>query len=424
MFVENKNTENYYTSNDIKNIVDRFEISNKSIIKIIGLIDRFRCKKCVLIDFNEQILKVRKEVQNISLNDKTNMLKILEPFLIKLKTLNENVIISYVGFKDDMYDSEYLLFKNIVEYNDFFIGNVNIKINDNTYYNIRTIYEEVKETYNIKQLLEFQDILFNLIVDIFYERIYDSLTNETNYLSKSKDQNRNLLINFQNFISKTMHSNCLTNLCAKIISVKVPLDDAIQNFSEEETQKLASVINIMRTKNNVKFIYPDGLMAIKDDPSLNALIEYILNNEQYVSFSQVIKILAYDFNYRDGDYNVVEEPDNYKNEDSSDKIETYPLDFLTDLRHKLFLFRKLINSYDENDVLITSLTGSPSNSPFAFTSDNTEGENKDENQFFELERYKDIDDLVPKFDQILSYFVKLYGYVYAKDHYIQDLLLP
>lgn len=402
------NNENIF---DMLEIDKRFKLFNKSVTQIIGLINSFRFKKCVVIDPNEEMLKVEEQLANVSLNQKKWILKTLEPNFLQLKSLNDNVMISYNGFKEYMYDAEYLLFKNCLEYNNNFIGKVNVKLGNNTYFNMQTKYEEVSKTYNIEHTLKFQNILFNLLVDFFLKRIHDSLTRD---YSTNKEQKINLLIDFQNLIQITMPKNCLTKECAKIISVRTPLKEAIQNFTEIKLQNLMIVINNITTKNEVKYQI-DQQETHLDEHSLHAVVEYIRNNEQYESFSQVMKFQALDLYYRDDDHYIVNECYQWSKKEIKEEIENDFLQMMIDFRYHLFSFREIIFLPDNYDALIASYT-SYSLTTLPSTSSSLLGMKPD--------RYNDLGDLGPIFGQIMTYVAQLYQSKLSTNKAIKDILLP
>lgn len=249
---------NYSLEARLKNI----DNLNKSIYNMIGLINRFRFRKCEVKEPNINITQVDELI-----NDKTRKIYdiisiILEPYESRLSPLMrvKGVDYSFDSFSIEMYDSEVFLMEHLLQYhldNRMVLGNINISYESKIYL-LENLYAKTIRTYSIDRILEYQVILFDVITDLFYRRIHDLLINA--YNEGSLDLLKDLQVNFNRFIYEIIPRVCLKYTSKNVISMKLLLDDALKHY---ETNNNVQIFKLIQEKFKFKlrneFIYPNTL---------------------------------------------------------------------------------------------------------------------------------------------------------------------
>jgi len=134
-----------------------------SIIKMINLVEHYRCKNCLVLDSYENNIKIRIELYN-NHNDYSIYDDKLIPLLDNLKPLEDIQNKMESNFdKNVSYDLNTLLLERVLSHNKGLLQNAKIMSTGKT----SSIFNSPKETYDIEKIHEYQINLFKAIAFLF-----------------------------------------------------------------------------------------------------------------------------------------------------------------------------------------------------------------------------------------------------------------
>lgn len=361
-FITSKKNTKLYTK-----MIENVRTLVTSLVHMVGLVEHFRYKNCMVRNPFETILEIKDTLRNHPKYDTSIINDLWKSKLKVLNELNDIHTENNNNFNDKMYDPEYLLFQYILTKTHWnFIAEVTIrdhnkvailKNNETKSENkLKDFYTRASQSKSIEKVLQFQNILFAVIANIFYYQLYEVLAN-TSPDNVNINKIDDLLSTFRMFVSEIVPNNCLTNICNEIITARNELDETLQNFhSLNDYQHIVSAkSNIQkRIQNNYLFWNKKTqIIAVKKLQTLK-FVQKLLNNYQFKSFNQVAKLLSYE-SYTNSDYKILDVNDLMKiNEVPTTEKEMEVSNKMLDTRYLLFAFRKLLIHRDLMEIFTAS----------------------------------------------------------------------
>lgn len=152
---------------------------NTAILQMIGLLESFRLKNCHVKDPNANYTNIIYQliiIMDISVSIK-NISSILGPKVKHLGDLLNNGPVLYDGYDEVMYDPDYLVFGNILRFNEWTMARFETLYNDEST-TMEDHYTKVITTYDIDDMFGYQKLLIDTIIDIFFRQIHNLLVND------------------------------------------------------------------------------------------------------------------------------------------------------------------------------------------------------------------------------------------------------
>lgn len=345
---------------------------NTAILQMIGLLESFRLKNCHGKDPNANYTNIINQliiIMDISVST-DNILSIFGPKVKYLRDLLNNGPVLYDDYDEFMYDPDYLVLGNILQFNNRTMAKYKtLYKNKSTTLKVR--YENIIATYDIDDIFGYQSSLIDIIIDIFFRQILDLLVNDD---PDPKHELQTTLNYFIEFNKKIMLSNCLTSACLSTknfinLSLYKNRDGEIKFVQYDVIEQIKHSIDPF---NEPFWIYYNRPLLNKKNLSVGLLVENILKDEQFKSFSQTVKLLSYESNTNCNHYIL-------KLHDITGNInmvhaeeDRMVLRFINDLRNTLYLFRIKLKSLivSTSDPIISRTENADptySESPFKYT---------------------------------------------------------
>jgi len=422
--VENQLNNN----NDFDKSVQNFRKLNTSIIQMIGLVERFRSKRCVVRNPYKHNYDVNKQLINKDIITDTNKIhNLLNSTLMNLHLLVNNGSHDYTDFDSNMYDPEYLLSKNLLDHNYSFLEKVMIHLNGNES-DLISKYNEIKRTYSIENILDFQYSLIKVIADIFYAQIYYITTKPRGISNNNYNTLIDLNENFVHFIYEMMPTSCSITVCNKILKAYYFFSQTLDNHYIYELSTESEMLTILRDKfkpnENKELLYQIIQRNFADDPYLSSLSHNILINSQHVAFLRVFNLLSYE-SHTNRDFYIVKQIDQ-TDISYSQSIKTDFLNCMIELQCALFAFRTLIRTGGHNVISTDNLYYYNFDLSDFFSVGFTSQENpskENENQLSEVQYDTCLKKYGPIFANMLRVIVRLDTILVDKPD-VQKILLP
>lgn len=270
---------------DVKETNQKVRILQKSIVQMIGIVDTFRCKHCIVDNIYVNFINISNVLNKIPLTDIDAIKSVLRSKIEPLDSLIHNGPVDYNNYERHMYDPDQFLFGDILKFHHSIIGNATIEIKKGHFLCLKEFYNIIQNSFNIKSILKYQNFLIEIIAHIFIRHAYN-LLEYPNRVSDLQD-----LINSLNmFISKIMPSTFLLDVVNFVMMLKVLLNINVHNDDINMAQKKLHLIF------NRKFWFSDNHIKIVNDIPLKRLIIEMLENKLFMSFRQVVWILSYESN--------------------------------------------------------------------------------------------------------------------------------
>jgi len=411
--------------NAFDEFIQNIRILNKSIIQIIGLVERFRNKRCVVRDPYKQNYFINQKLfnDNILITNTNNINTLLNPSMTELHLFANNESDDYTNFESDKYDPAVLLFEKFLDYKISFLERVQLSFTGNES-DLFTKYNDINRTYSIENILDYQYSLINVIADIFYAQIY-------NFVSQSASTDdleilQNLNENFKHIlVEELLPVSCSINVCNKILKAYYFFSQALKNKDHSNLSEMFCILeNKFKPDASKETMYEIIQYEFNNDPCLTILSDYIISFK-HVSFLRVFNLLSYE-SHTNSDFYIV------KKFDQGDltyyqSINSNFLNRMIELQCALFAFRTLLRT--ENRQNVTSMNNlNYSNfelgdffSDYFITPENLSEEN--ELQLSEEQYNGYFGKYGPVFANMLRVIVRLYNLLHDKPD-VQKILLP
>lgn len=322
---------------DVKKTNQKVRILKNSIVQMIGIVDTFRCKHCIVDNIYANFIKISNDLNQIPLTNIDAIKSFLKSKIESLDFLINNGPVNYDNYERHMYDPDQFLFGDILEFHNSIIGNATVEVKKGHFLCLKEFYNIVKNSFNIKSILKYQSFLIEIIAHIFIRHAYNMLE-YPDRVSDLKDLTNSLNM----FISKIMPSTFLLDVVNFVMMLEVVLNTNIHDDDINTSKKKLHFIF------NRKFWFSDDHIKIVNDISLKHLINKMSKNKLFMSFRQVVWILSYESN-TNPKHHVLKVNDIPKEvQPESKKV----LVFMTELRSVLFsLWVMCLGNHVEIDEL-------------------------------------------------------------------------
>lgn len=343
--IENNKNNNY--EEDLNSETDNKIVSDIDIKKVMArlcaLANTFRCKHCLVTDYYYLTEKAKSEITQALEN---NTIKTLLDNKI-INSLKEHRDIGLISVKDievdipdyevDMYDSKYLLLGEIFKSNEYsFIPNLIVRWNNSpdVWVRLKTVFEEVEKSTDIKIIFDYQILIFDIIKDLFYIKFIGTcVDNNTNNVKQIFEE-------LEEFINKIIPKNYPSKYFSPIIELRNSLYNELYSSKEfigisDHSQSLLSKSPIIKTWGE-----SFGIENIVKKISMTKLIEHITKLEHFRRFIDNFELLAYEPNTL-GSYSVLQSNIINIKKNSDNKI----CADLSKLRENLFLYHMLMSAF-------------------------------------------------------------------------------
>lgn len=343
----------------LKSTIDAVRFLCKPIIQIINLVDHFRSKNCFFRDSYDNMIDMRKQLNDLKEDSKVST--IVDLLESKVNKLLSSISIKTKGFwgssyNKNMYDPDNLLLISLIENINEMVGNINVKCNQNTC-NLNVAFTIAQNSCNIVDIFKYQNTLFKVIANIFYRKIYFSLKKEKKNTKEIKD----LLFYFHEFVSKIMPKNCSSDVRSPMIMIRDSVQSILNNNDKEpRPQQLVILERELEylIQNSEVHMYESENNLIVSKLCVITLVKSIQSKVEFKVFNQVNKLLSYESNTND-DYSL-----NYKTEFENESTMELIIPSLDDLLNNLFLFRMLLTVYSSTESSIGNTKDSASSKCF------------------------------------------------------------
>lgn len=320
------------------------EIDMKIIIaQIINLIERFRCKNCLIDDYYGLNILTKNKIKDLILdinNEKSldyyigNMLKKFDIYYDDptLYIFAEITTVFYV----EMYDPKNMLLKHIFDYPFFKTLIVRWK-NCHCELELIKVYEEVAKSSDLQAIFDFQVLLIEVIRNIFHIKFINE-----NFISTKES-----LEALKMFINQIVPKNYPTSLYDSIKQLQILLLDHLQ----PEKSPAALTVSSKKLLRNLSII-----TTLKDDFKTNDIedsvkklpmkdfIHKIVSCREYKIFADIFKELSFESNIL-GDYDL--NRIHYTGKTTEQYDNQKPCKDLSLLRKNLLLFQMLMRGFQQ-----------------------------------------------------------------------------
>jgi len=387
-------------------VIEYYKNFNRSTIQMIGFIERFRLKKCVVRDIYEHHDYVNSKFGVFSIHYVRSIRTLFYLNIRELNTLIDSGKLKYDEFTNQMYDPNSLLFVRLLEHEDHLINMTDVKsIKYKTATFLFKYKKIIQQKLSLPNVLQFQNLICDVVADIFYRKIYDSLTNPY----KNEIEKKNLLKSFDTFITNILPNNCVLDVCNRRNAIQVHLRKAIKDYSEADVQFIKETVRNIQSKSESQFYYRDNQNILGDDPDLSLLVDFIMNNEQFKPFRQVLRLLSFESHTNINIFIIRYVKDDLINASRKhDKI----LNYTDELRYSIISFQSSFLTLENKTKLknagsiFTPSTGYLGTSSMSSSTGSTSG--YDNNQTEIAERSHEVDGLKEKFEYIFCCIIEFY----------------
>lgn len=242
--------------------VQKYDIQNLNILQLIyymiGLVNRFRFRKCETKVPNKNIEKIQKLLNDKTVKSSEIIDKILEPTIQRSSSLIVVFFNNNDNFSFQTYSPATLLWEDILEYyfdHDKCIANIIISSDAQNSTLIDVYNKIITNTCNIDDIFDYQNTLVNVIADTFYRQVHGVLIKAD--IELIVNRLKGLQYNFNRFTSEIIPRLCLKDACKKIVLIKLSLDEALQNYDiYKNMQVFEPLADKLKLVINEKIIYP------------------------------------------------------------------------------------------------------------------------------------------------------------------------
>lgn len=348
-FRNERQSDDVKSDSDFDKFIRNVRRLDRSIVRMIGSVERFRHRRCVVRDPYKNNYKVQKEIHDSwtpLINDSKNVAHLLRDSLKDLSDLS-----SVANNRESVdtnkaeYDPKHLLLNDVLDHNSSFLEKLRARSNGD---DLLTKYFEAKRTCDVADVLEFQYCLIDVIADVFYGRIYGIATDGGD-AEDAKTVLEELDDNFDKFISNVLPSTCSVRACNGIIKSyyffrRVRKND--DRVTRSETYRLLreKFKPDTQSKESVYRIVQQEFAA--DDPGLGSMCRSLLTSVSNGSFARVFRLLAHE-PHANGDFHVVQTFDDRPR--PTRPIDANFVSNMVELQCALFTFRTMIKKTAADD---------------------------------------------------------------------------
>lgn len=347
---EQESVHNILNDYDFEEFIKNVRKLNTSITQMIGLIERFRNKRCVVsypYRRNYVVQQIIHSATSHLILDVNNLKQLLNEPLTNLHLLVNDKSDDYSYFDSDIYNPKYLLFESFLDSHHAYLNEVQSQLYRSDS-DLLSKYFEVKRTFSIEKYLEFQYSLIGVIADVFYGQIHNVVAKRN-----GNGDDLNILIeldgNFDYFISRFLPISCSVNVCNKILKARYFLKQTLQ---KNDILKLSEIFALLNDKfqptEEKKSIYQIIQKEFNDDRNLSSLIYSLSKNKiRMKTFSTVFNLLTYE-SHANRDFFIVKKCD-FTDITQSESSDTHFVNRMIELQCALFTFRTILKpEYSHN----------------------------------------------------------------------------
>jgi len=334
--------------------LDLLHFVQKVIAQMINLVERFRCKHCYIENYYDDLVSlINNKMTCEKLNDTDNdrVGRSIEESIDNLKKFfnDPSYLINDILFSVYMYDQKYMLLDDIFEIDidtSFIIPDLIVEWKNATKWpTLDNVLKEVKSSYSLQNIFEYQVLLIEVIKSIFYIKyMKKELLTSTVDIEKSLNE-------FDAFINKIIPKNYPTDLYGSIKKLRNSLynylelskSTSVLPFSIFSVQQLRKILINTAWVHNENCEKSNINTTIESLP-MNELVSRIVKLDNFKVFIQIFEELSYESNTL-SDYDI-QTVSNLKPIEESDNIPAYCKHFSL-LREKLLLFQILIVGFQQ-----------------------------------------------------------------------------
>lgn len=333
------------------------EIDLKIIIsQILYLVNNFNCKHCFkqnLYNFDDYL---KEEINKIALIGESfyeGVDKLLENIKLRFETMNSNVHIEELNelkiplYNVNMYDLNNILLEEIFHIKDYsFFQTLQVRWKNTGHWNeLQTIYNEVKKSYDIRLIFDYQILLIEVVKDLFYKKIMNI------YIDKHEVSEMGQLIEaFDRFIDDVIPYNYPTNLYSPIIEMKNALYDLLKMEQLNDDVFTNNLIPLLTKSSVIKTWGKSNDINTKiAEITMSKLIQNILELKLFDNFIRFFELFLYESNTI-GDYHLHRQRNDGEQIGNSENIDLSQCQHLERLRNTMIAFQLLMDGCQKVDI--------------------------------------------------------------------------
>lgn len=340
----------------------------RSFAQMINLIERFRCKNCLVVDYFESNLVMKNKINETIHNDKLTML--MSETLKTLQINPKEISVpknrpNYAGaiYEENMYDPKYMLLGYILEMSDYsFVSTLLVRWKNTTnWLELTNVYKEVSKSLDLQTIYDYQVFVIEIIKEMFFIKFLNTEIHQSNDIE-------NILEAFKVFIDKMVPSNYPTNLHVSIKNVLSSLHSDIRSASTESHPTLSN--RSIKLLHNYSILVTSSTSYNLDDVLKNVsmydFIQQIVSDSKFTVFVELFKELSYESNTLD-DYdfhrvNSFKVNQNVVNRNACDDLSAF--------RKNLLLLHMLTVRFQQDNVAMNDVLNSSVQEAKAYVFDN------------------------------------------------------
>jgi len=327
----------------------------KVIAQMINLVERFRCKHCYIENYYDSL---RKKIICTKVDDTANnsVHNLIEETLNNLENYYNDrtlymIYLNYdILFSIDLYDQKYMLLEdifNIFKDGSFTISDLVVEWKNATKWpTLNNVMNEVKSTYNLQNIFEYQVLLIEVIKSIFYIKCMKK------ELVTSIDDIVTLLHEFDEFINTMIPKNYPTNMYYPINQFR----NSLYNLILTKSISVLSIFSVQQLRTiliNTTWVLHNNcetsniIITTIESLSMKELVSRIAGLENFKIFMNIFEELSYESNTLSNyDLQTVNTLKRIENDDNNIAICKY----FSSLREKLLLFQMLIVGFQASNA--------------------------------------------------------------------------
>lgn len=356
LYLENLeiNSNQYKQGDDENESID----VKKVIAQMINLVERFRCKHCYIENYYNDLKLFDNKIICVKVDD-TNYASLIDSTFKNLKTFHEDtslytILPKYKLFSQDLYNQKYILLENIFEISidkSFIIPDLIVEWKNATQrQTLRNVFNEVKSTYNLQNIFEYQVLLIEVIKSVFYIKYMNPK------LVTSKDDIKKLLNEFDEFINRMIPKNYPTNMYYLIMQFRNSLYKLI--LTKTESTSVLSIFSLQQLRKvfiGTTYVLSENCKTSQinttiENLPISKLILEIIELKNFFIFFTIFEELSYESdtlsNYNLLTVNYLEAIENNDNLTNAIICKHFSL-----LREKLLLFQMLIIGFQYDSTV-------------------------------------------------------------------------
>lgn len=341
--------DNATDDNDFNEFVKDVRKLDTSVVQMIGLVERFRHKRCVVHNPYAYNYKTNGKFNNTTISNANHVKGLLSEPLNNLHALVNDESDDYTNFDSGAYDPKHLLFKIFLDRYSSFFESVRNSMRG-TGSDLLSKYDEANRAYSIEAVLDYQNSLVVVVADIFRAQIHSVATKSNGGSSSDLGALEELEGHFEAFVYDVLPNSCSVNVCNEILKSyysfrrALTISDASEMYAElrrefEPSEGKRPLYGLVRNEFSDR------------DPELRALTNVLVYSDRSRSFDRVFNLLSYE-PHANGGFHVVKKSDH----DGAGTFDERLASGMVELQCALFVFRAVIKSdRDGGDVPTSSL---------------------------------------------------------------------